>query len=170
MTQKLHQLFPNQRVPYHSTFPPINRWLSEARCFSVIKDDCWRGRAVRTPMVQQAVLIVAADTLNQHTSSRTRHACIRLAGHASVTGASVSLVTSCQLAQQFIPSDGSLISNFCIARFPTTMLEIDEGSFNRESLSVTRCTTMFGRKETAPNNRTKPLAKIFRRSLEWWCS
>jgi hypothetical protein len=28
----------------------------------------------------------------------------------------------------------------------------------------------FGRKRTARNGRTKPLAKIFPRRLEWWCS
>lgn len=149
MARRLHELFPNRWVPYHSTFVPINRRLSKSRCFSVIKDNCWWGRAVRTPMLQEAVLIVAADTLNQRTSSWARRACIlryRLAGHASASGVSVSLVTSCQRAQQIVPGDRRLILSFSIARFPTSVLEIDEGSSNREILSVISCTTMFGRK------------------------
>ena len=100
-------------------------------------------------MLQEAVLIVAADTLNQHTSSWTRRACIlryRLAGHASASGVSVALVTSCQWAQQITPGDRSLVISFSIARFPTAVLEVDEGSSNRESLSFISCTTMFGRK------------------------
>ena len=173
MPRRLCELFPNRRVPYHSMFMPINRRLSETRCFSVIKDGCWRRRAVRTPVLQEAVLMVAADTLNQHTSSWARHACIlryRLAGHGSASVASLSLVTRYQWVQQITPGDRSLVISFSIARFTTAVLEIDEGSSNRESLSVISCTTMSGRKKTAHNGRTKPLAKIFRRSLQWWCS
>jgi len=99
-------------------------------------------------MLQEAVLIVATDTLNQRTSSWARRACIlryRLAGHASALGVSVSLV-SCQWAQQIIPGDRRLVVSFSIARFPSSVLEIDEGSSNREILSVISCTTMFGRK------------------------
>lgn len=87
-------------------------------------------------MLQEALLIVAADTLNQHTSIWARRSCIlcySLAGRASTSGVSVALVTSCHWAQQITPGDRSLVISISIARFPTAVLEVDEGSSNRES-------------------------------------
>lgn len=87
-------------------------------------------------MLQEAALVVAADTLNQHISSWARRSCILR----------YLLVTSCQWAQQITPGDSSLIISFSIARLPTAVLEVEEGPSNRESLSVITCTIMFGRK------------------------
>jgi hypothetical protein len=63
MAQRLYQeRFPNRRISHHSTSASINQMLRETSSLNVNRYDCGRGRTVRTPKFEEAILNMVADT------------------------------------------------------------------------------------------------------------
>jgi hypothetical protein len=115
MAQRLYQeRLPSRRLPHHSTFASINRRLRETGSLNVNRHDHGRGRTVRTPRLEKAVLNMVADTPSTSTR-RVGHA--MHASHTTVWQVSSSCTRMIdkkfrQWAQRTTPGNRTLVSGF----------------------------------------------------------